>query len=154
MYYYRALWTYPFLFCFHWFSNCLLPFCILTFFTVILFFWGTAPWVPWLFSGVLVWPVPGRRCSTAEGVRSRVCLLVPGMTGSGVRLSHSSEVIVTRRTRGRGRGRAGRSQGRQRRWYWRLRTRCPSTCTNTESESQNRESKVGVTVCSCDLYTV
>ena len=53
-----------------------------------------------------------RLCSGAEGVSSTdlTCLRL-GMTGSGVRLSYSSLVIVMRRTR-----ELGRTQGRHLRW--------------------------------------
>ena len=53
-----------------------------------------------------------RLCSGAEGVRSteRTCLRL-GMTGSGVRLSYSSLVIVISLSRG-----ARPSQGRHLRW--------------------------------------
>ena len=130
--------TNPFLVCFDLFSKCLLSFWTLTLFTVILFLWGKTAfsdfwhvlcWVLLLMSlASLLISFGGSLCSTAEGVRS-TDLLMPGMTGSGVRLSHSSEVIVTSLMRGGGRGRAHLSHGLHLRCTWRLSTRWPRTWT-------------------------
>ena len=126
--------TYPFL-------DCLPSFWTLTLLTVILFLGKTAPadfwhllWLLLTSRGSLFVSFGGILCSTAEGVRS-TDLFMPGMTGSGVRLSHSSEVMVTSLTRGGGRGRAHLSQGRHLRCTWRLSTRWPRTCTLSEVSS-------------------
>ena len=125
--------------CFEWFSKCLQSFWTLTLFTVILFLGKTTlsdlwplVWVLLMSLDSLLTSFGGSLCSTAEGVRS-TDLFMPGMTGSGVRLSHSSEVMVTSLTRGGGRGRAHRSQGRHLRCTWRLSTRWPRTCTPPSS---------------------
>ena len=69
------------------------------------------------------WPPPASFCSTAEGVTCSLLAATAGITGRGVRLSHSSDEIVTSLTRGLGAG-----GGRHLRWYCRLTTRWVCTC--------------------------
>ena len=64
------------------------------------------------------WPPPASCCSTAEGVTCSLLAATAGITGRGVRLSHSSDEMVTSLTRGLGGG-----GGRHLRWYCRLTTR-------------------------------